>query len=150
MGFFGRSTLAFLRGFRTFHDLKRGSSLRWSLISNQLDCVGYVWNGRWQLTAKTNVLLPVHLVYGVLACRVGAKQLPGVLAPSIATMGAFGLDGWLNPACPGIPMHTPVPVAVTATPRFRTRSALVHPPFPRLFIINYHCQSYLFPAPVWA
>jgi hypothetical protein len=68
---------------------------------NHLGFVGGVANA---------VLSPVDLVESVLAGRVGAKQLPGVLAPSIATMPALGLDGRLDFARSDIPPHTAVPV----------------------------------------
>lgn len=98
---------------------------------NHLGLVGGVGDG---------VLSPVDLVESILAGRVGANQLPGVFAPSIATMTALRLDWWGNLARSDIPPSTAVPVTLTATPRFTTRSALVHPPFSRFFVINYHCQ----------
>ena len=104
---------------------------------NHLGLVGGVGYG---------VLSPVHLVESILAGRVGANQLPGVFAPSIATMTALRLDWWGNLARSDIPPSTAVPVALTATPRFRTRSALVHPPFSIIF--NYfYCHTSYNPSP---
>lgn len=106
---------------------------------NHLGLVGGVGDG---------VLSPVHLVESILAGRVGANQLPGVFAPSIATMTALRLDWWGNLARSDIPPSTAVPVALTATPRFRTRSALVHPPFSIIF--NYfYCHTSYNPSPLF-